>query len=343
MDTHKISSLAADTFGGKPDHIEQLRGDASARRIYRIWWSGESYIAVCGDNIAENQAFVSFTRTFIECSLPVPEIVAVCPTNSTYILRDLGDVHLADLKESNSPAFGRRLKELYRSALIYLLQFQVEGASRIDFSKCYQHPQFGFENIVWDLRYYYYRFAKNVSESAPGYEYFEPEYYKLADMASQYADEFFLYRDFQSKNIMVVNNRLYFIDYQSGRRGALQYDLASILFDPYMNIPRNTRQELLTFYIENAEKTIDSVDRFVQGYYVFALIRLLQALGAYGFLTYVRGKTQYWAYVAPALHSCGEILGNELAKEFPRLSGQIDAISDLTNFETGGPKYATSA
>ncbi len=232
-----------------------------------------------------------------------------------YLIEDLGDITLFSMISPDGHrgnGFNPEIMKLYKNVLSELPRFQVEAGQTVDYSLCNQFNEFGEENMDYDLMYFKVRFLDN--------------YYPEHDSGSLRADfgylkqkllevgrKYFLYRDFQSRNIMVKGGELFFIDYQSGRRGALQYDLASLLYDAKADIPQEIRYELIDHYIHQAKKLtgIDEAE-FKYYFWYFAIIRILQALGAYGYLGLTRGKKKFLDSIPYALRNIRYILNNKI-------------------------------
>jgi len=213
-----------------------------------------------------------------------------------YLLQDLGNETLFSFlteKRQSREEFPSEATEIYKSVLRKLPGFQVKAAGKIDYSKCYPRPAFDRQSMMWDLNYFKYYFLK-LAKIPFDEQLLEEDFIRFTDFLLEAESRFFLYRDFQSRNVMVVDGKPWFIDYQGGRRGALQYDVASLLTDAKADIPMAVRRELLYYYLDCLEK-IYPVDRekFLHYYYGFALIRILQALGAYGFRGYYENKPHF--------------------------------------------------
>ncbi len=300
--------LYSDYFGKAPAKITQLKGDGSDRSIYRIVCDNKSVIGIHGENHAENLAFIQFSRHFANYELPVPRIYVEQLASGIYLEEDLGDLTLFD-RISKVNKSSRTVLNLYQNVIEWLIRFQILASKDFDYSYCYQYAHFSREAMLWDLQYFRHRFLDITYNENLNEEGLEKDFRFLANYLSQADSHYFLYRDFQSRNIMLQGEKPYFIDYQSGRRGALQYDLASLLYDAKAKLPQNIREYLIDFYLERANQTakIDSV-KFVKYFYGFVLLRILQALGAFGFLAKVKGKTQFEAGIPLAISNIQEIM-----------------------------------
>lgn len=329
----KLIDLYSDYFGKSPEKITQLKGDGSDRSIYRLQCSGETVIGISGENHAENLAFVQFSNHFAHYDLPVPKIYTTQLADGIYLEEDLGSETLFDRISKVKEKSSDNILNLYRKVIVWLPGFQVVAAKDLDFSYCYQYREFSRDAMLWDLQYFRHRFLDIFYDG----EFCEADLLKdfrvFTDYLSHADSHFFLYRDFQSRNIMLKNDRPYFIDYQSGRRGALQYDLASLLYDAKARLPENIREELIDFYLECVQKyvEIDSA-QFMQYFYEFVLMRILQALGAFGFLSTVKGKTQFNAGIPLALANIASIMDKvAVLKKLPTLKKILSQLTKDKN------------
>lgn len=279
--------------GFKPETVFPLKGDGSDRLIFRICGKDFTKIAVYGDNPAENRAFLGFCQTFKECRIRVPEIYSVADDFRCYILEDLGDNTLKKIADEHYESGNyQEIEKLYLRALTILPEIQISVNQKIDYSLCYQSQVFDLDNMLFDAN----RFM----------EYFLKQYCKISDISAYQqsisnfcrelttADNFFLYRDFQTRNIMVKDNDLCFIDFQSGRKGPLQYDLASFVYSSGTHLFGDLEEKMINRYLE-VLRTFQQVDtaEFMHNFYGFAIIRIIQALGGYAYLGLIKQKTDF--------------------------------------------------
>ena len=314
-----LQNLHIKHFGKPVEFFGQLMSHGSDRFIVRLKSAdGSSCIGIVNHNIDENKALISFGRTFKSQGMNVPEIFAVNRDNVSYLMEDLGDETLLSKIES-SKSFENSLKELYKKAIENLTKFQITACKDIDYSLCYQFIEFGEKNIDYDINYFKERFLKVFYKNELNEDLLNKDLEFLKNKIMELPRNFFLYRDFQSRNIMIKEGELYFIDFQSGRRGALLYDLASLLYDAKADIPQQTREEFLEYYLTSVKNLIPiEENKYRQYFWYFALIRILQALGAYGFLGIVKGKNRFLESIPYAINNIYFILHsrvqqNELA------------------------------
>lgn len=315
-----ISELFERCFGVKAGQIILLPASGSARKYYRITAGNCSYIGAYHQNIAENRLFIRFSEHFSRKGLHVPHIYGVSEDELCYIQEDLGNVMLLDVVEMKREEEGlsAEMMELYRKSLKELLRFQLLGGEDLDYSACVPRAEFDRRCILWDLNYFKYCFLRlagvDFSEQA-----LEEDFEALTNTLDSVGRDGFMFRDFQSRNIMVRDNEVWFIDYQGGRKGALQYDVASLLYDAIAHIPERQREELLDFYIEELQgyAKVDPVE-FRQMYYRFALVRLLQAMGAFGLRGLYEKKQHFIDSILPGLYNVLSLFeNNKLGNEYP--------------------------
>jgi aminoglycoside/choline kinase family phosphotransferase len=308
-----VSDGFKELFGDSEIEISALPQSGSDRKYFRIKAADRSIIGAYNPNPEENEAFIGFTRHFISKGLPVPEIFGSLPGKFVYFLRDLGDVNLftfLQLKHSGS-GFDSETEEIYRKVLDKLIDFQIKGIDGLNLDLCYPHRSFDRQSMMWDMNYFKYMFLKLVAVSF-NERRLEHDFNLLADFLLETNQDFFLYRDFQSANVMIVDGDPWFIDYQGGRKGAPQYDVASLLYDAKAHIPENYRHKLLDYYINKfCSQSGESINEF-RGYYAgFSMIRLMQALGAFGFRGLYEKKPTFTGSIVPAVNLFIQLVDSE--------------------------------
>jgi len=291
----QISSLFQKWSGENPTEITTLPPSGSDRKYYRIFSSKDSVIGAYNPIEEENRAFLVFSRHLRKEGLPVPEILAEDPAQNTYLLEDLGDNTLFSLlpHHFNQVLFSDEIISQYKKILDLLPIFQIRASKELDFSVCFPRHAFDRNSMLWDLNYFKYYFLK-LAGIIYDEQKLEDDFQIFCDFPLEADHEYFLYRDFQSRNIMIRNNEPWFIDYQGGRKGALQYDIASLLYDAKANMHPAQREELLDYYIQSVKRHIPvEEEKFREYYYGFVLIRIMQAMGAYGFRGFYEKKTLF--------------------------------------------------
>lgn len=311
-------------FGAPPAAIVRLPGDGSSRTYFRlIGPNGETAIGGIGPDRDENRAFLSYSASLRACGLPVPEIYGEDQELGVWLEEDLGDTTLFDAlveaREREGVPFPEGIAELYARVVEVLPRFQVEGARCVDFGVAYPRAAFDRQSIAWDLNYFKYHFLK-LAHIPFNEARLEEDFQRLSDFLLQADANYFLYRDFQSRNIMVRGGEPWFIDYQGGRRGALQYDIASLLYDAKAAIPDEARERLLRRYLDalRAHAPVDEA-RFLEHYRGFVLIRIMQAMGAYGYRGFFERKPRFLQSVPYAARNLAGILATGLPVPLPEL------------------------
>jgi aminoglycoside/choline kinase family phosphotransferase len=300
-----LKQLFEQHFHLPAERVQPLQGQlgGSGRAIVRLSGGAFTAIGILYAVREENVAFLEFSRHFRRYGLPVPEIYAEDLSQNAYIEEDLGDTTLFDFlgKHRSGDTIAPQAIEAYRSAVAVLPRFQVEAGRDLNYKVCYPRSSFDRQSIAWDLNYFKYYFLRLAgipfSEQA-----LEQDFTRLTKFLLSASHDYFLYRDFQSRNVMLHGGQPYFLDYQGGRKGALQYDIASLLFDGKADLPPELRQQLLDHYLDCLAGYIP-LDRavFMEHYYAYVYVRILQALGAYGFRGFYERKPHFLESVPYAL------------------------------------------
>ncbi len=293
----------------------------SSRRYFRLSGKGKTAIGCIADDIRENEAFFAYSRHFHAKGMPVPELYAVADDRRHYLQQDLGDQTLYGLlfdKKRQGRGFDPEMLALYRQALADLAAIQQAGAD-LDFSVAYPRAAFDRRSILWDLNYFKYYFLK-LNHVPFDEELLENDFDRLADRLLVADCNYFLYRDFQGRNIMVAD-KLYYIDYQGGRRGAAQYDVASLLYSAKSDIPEVIRTELLNHYLDVRGLKGDARRQWLADFWFYLLVRILQTLGAYGYRGLYERKPYFIESIPLALANLRRLVEShpELLADLPQL------------------------
>jgi len=341
---HKLLALYRSWSGKEATGIQPLPESGSTRRYYRITGHSCTAIGVFHDDSRENRAFISFTNHFTESGLPVPEIYAESLSENIYLIKDLGDLTLfgyLSVVRKDDKSFPSELNAKYKEIIEWLPLFQIPAGKEIDYSLCYPRAAFDRQSMIWDLNYFKYYFLK-LAKIPFDEQKLEDDFETLTDFLLEADHNYFMYRDFQSRNIMLVDGKPYFIDYQGGRKGALQYDIASLLYDAKAAIPQKIRNELLASYLEILEDHLPFDRRkFLKYYYGFVLIRILQAMGAYGFRGYYENKPHFLQSIPFAVQNIKWLLeGNNLTLHLPMLTDVLQEIIKNTTFSHYQPMHS---
>jgi aminoglycoside/choline kinase family phosphotransferase len=326
-----LKKLFEQHFHAPPARIQPLQGElgGSGRKIIRLANDHVSAVGILYNGREENVAFLAFSKHFRRHGLPVPEIYAEDLDHGAYLEEDLGDTSLFEFlcQNRSGDTIGAPIVEAYRKVVAVLPRFQVEAARDLDYSFCYPAASFDRQSIAWDLNYFKYYFLRLAG--IPFNEHaLENDFNRLTDFLLEAPGDYFLYRDFQSRNVMLLDGQPYFVDYQGGRKGALQYDIASLLFDAKADLPSELREHLLYDYLRALANFIP-VDRetFLGYYYPYVYVRIMQALGAYGYRGFFERRAHFLQSVPYALKNIRWLLHNvQLPIELPTLLGAFQSM-----------------
>ncbi|MBK7409364.1 MAG: phosphotransferase [Saprospirales bacterium] len=310
-----LSDLYTSWAGSPPDKITPiLHASASHRRYFRLEGKGGTAIGTQYDNAAENAAFLYLSRHFKEKGLPVPKILLESNDHLTYLQEDLGTISLYDQLVAANFTLTSALHSDYRLVVELLAALQIKGHEGLDYRRCLSKEGFGKQEMTWDLSYFKYYFLKLLD--IPFDEYaLERDFEALSNWLDTARPHFFMHRDFQSRNILLPGGQPHFIDFQGGRKGPLQYDLVSLLWQAKANLPQEVRNVLFEHYLDVISQYLP-IDRtaFAFQYYGFALLRGLQVLGAYGLRGLVEKKSHFLESIPFALQNIQWLLEHV---EFP--------------------------
>ena len=339
-----LSLLFFEATGKKAGEQTALTASGSNRRYYRIESEDKttSLIGVQGTSRDENHAFLYMAEHFMKKGLNVPKVLAVGDDEMNYVQQDLGNVLLFDYiaEGRKTGVFSAKEKDMLRSTMRALARFQVIGAEEFDFNQCYPQPEFNLRSILWDLNYFKYCFLK-----ATGLDFqedkLENEFERLAYILLQNRMNAFMYRDFQSRNVMVCKKDdgtevPYFIDFQGGRKGPVFYDVASFLWQAKANFHPDLREELVEVYLEELQKYM-SVDRdlFYETLKHFVLFRTMQVLGAYGFRGYFEKKPHFLQSIPFAIDNLRHLL-KHASEDYPYLIEVLQKMTEMKQFKDVG-------
>ncbi|MGA7221105.1 MAG: RNase adapter RapZ [Candidatus Sulfotelmatobacter sp.] len=309
-----LKRLFEQYFRVAPERVQSLQGElgGSGRKIIRLASGAQSAIGILYGVREENIAFLEFSRHFRRRGLPVPEIYAEDLSQGAYLEEDFGDTTLFEFLSENraGETISPEAFEAYRKVVTILPRFQIEAGRDLNYDVCYPRASFDRQSIAWDLNYFKYYFLRLAGISF-NEQALEDDFSRLTDFLLSADSDYFLYRDFQSRNIMLRGGDPFFLDYQGGRRGALQYDIASLLYDAKADLPPALRQQLLDLYIEKTAEVIAlDRDKFLHHYYAYVYVRIMQALGAYGFRGFYERKAHFLQSVPYALKNLRWLLHN---------------------------------
>ena len=335
MQYNEIQNILAEltrSLDETPIDIVPIAASGSARKYYRIVTEKRTLIGTYSENTEENEAFLTFSKHFHDLGLNVPEVFAVNKEKTCYLQSDFGDDNLfAHVQRSlMASSFGENVIELYKKALSHLVKLQVLGHKDLDYSKAYPTERFDRQAILDDLNYFKYYFVKPHEEIDFNETRLGKDFEAFADFVSQAPCDFFMYRDFQSRNIMVKDSELYFIDFQGGRKGPLNYDVVSLLYQVKAQIPQAVRDELIQYYKEELKQFVNPEEvKFdtYQPYFVY--LRLLQVLGAYGFRGLIQKKSHFIESIPYALKEIQALAKAQPLNDYPELQHIIQQFGKI--------------
>ena len=330
-----LKKLFEQHFHSAVGRVQPLQGElgGSGRKIIRLASEQFSAIGILYDVREENIAFLEFSRHFRRHGLPVPEIYAEDLSHGAYLEEDLGDTTLFEFLSKNRVGenIAPEAVEAYRKVVAVLPRFQIEAGRDLNYKVCYPRSSFDRQSMAWDLNYFKYYFLR-LATIPFNEQALEDDFGRLTKFLLSADRNYFLYRDFQSRNVMLRDGHPFFVDYQGGRRGALQYDIASLLYDGKADLPPELRQQLLDHYLDTLAGFI-KLERevFMQHYYAYVYVRIMQALGAYGFRGFHERKAHFLESVPYALKSLRWLLHNvKLPIPLPTL---LDAFRSMLGSE----------
>jgi aminoglycoside/choline kinase family phosphotransferase len=300
-----LKKLFEQHFRTPATRVHALQGElgGSGRKIMRLSSDKASAIGILYNVREENVAFLEFSKHFRRHGLPVPEIYGEDLSQGAYLEEDFGDTTLFEFlsKHREGENIAPQAVEAYRKVVAVLPRFQVEAGRDLNYDVSYPRDSFDRQSIDWDLNYFKYYFLR-LAGIPFNEQALEDDFDRLTNFLLSTPRDYFMYRDFQSRNIMLRDGQPFFLDYQGGRKGALQYDIASLLYDAKADLPPELRQQLLDLYIEKLSSFI-KIDReaFLHHYYAYVYVRILQALGAYGFRGFYERKAHFLQSVPYAL------------------------------------------
>jgi len=347
-----LKNLFEQHFHTPVERVQPLQGQlgGSGRNILRLagGLAGEkiSAIGILYGVREENVAFLEFSRHFRRHGLPVPEIYAEDLNHGAYLEEDFGDTTLFEFlsKSRTGENIAPQVIEAYRKVVATLPRFQIEAGRDLNYEVCYPRARFDRQSIAWDLNYFKYYFLR-LAGIPFNEQALEDDFERLTTFLLSAPQDYFLYRDFQSRNVMLRNGQPFFLDYQGGRKGALQYDIASLLYDAKADLPAELRQQLLDHYLGQLAGFIRlEREAFLRHYYAYVYVRIMQALGAYGFRGFYERKAHFLQSVPYALKNLRWLLHNvELPIALPTLMEAFKSMvaSDKLRGLTSEPEKLT--
>ena len=330
MIDEELRKLYLEYVGHAPEDIVEMPSSGSNRRYFRLT-GNPTLIGVSGESLEENNAFLYMAKHFREKGLPVPEVFIVSENRMFYLQEDLGNTLLFDAIEKGrkTSVFSEEEKILLRKTIRLLPAVQFAGADGMDFGFCHPQPEFNDRSILWDLNYFKYCFLK-----ATGLDFqenkLEDDFQRMKDVLLRSQSATFMYRDFQSRNVMIKDGEPWLIDFQGGRKGPFYYDVASFLWQAKANYPTSLREELLNEYVDALKKYKPIDEEYFRAQLKhFVLFRTMQVLGAYGFRGYFEKKPHFIQSVPFAIENLRQLL----ADDYPEYPYLCKVLRDLTNMK----------
>ena len=324
--------------------IEKLPQSGSDRIYFRLETSKGSYISTYNQNVRENNTFFNFSSHFKKANCPVANILHVNDEQTIYIQEDFGDESLLTILEREGPS--PHVYELFQQSLRQLALLQINGHKNLDYKLCITSKEFGKQAILSDLLYFRYYFLDTLKIPYDKEKLID-DFEALSTYLTRVEHKYFMFRDFQSRNIMIKDNKVNFIDYQGGMKGALQYDVASLLWQAKAELSDDWKNSLLDYYLDCAEEILKKPinrARFITQYNGYVLIRLLQVLGAYGFRGLFERKAHFLTSIPLALKNMRWFLQNKdtgiVLPEFERVLNLMVEEEIVNRFE---PIQATAS
>ncbi|MCM1169460.1 MAG: phosphotransferase [Bacteroides sp.] len=329
--------------GFEPSEIRPLSANGSSRRYFRIAFNGQTVLGAFNRSVPENEAYFSFTQQFLQEGLPVPRVLHVAAGRQTYFVEDLGDDTLFSLLPKNAEVpVSEAVREVYFHVIEDLVRFQTAGLKNgqgLDYTHVFPVADFDRAAMMWDLNYFKYSFLK-VADIPFDEAALEADFDRLCAFLNREPHKYFMYRDFQSRNIMVRGNAPWFIDFQGGRKGPLGYDLASLLYDAKASLPDDFRCLLLEQYLQAASREMAGFDGegFCREFYACVLLRILQAMGAYGLRGICQKKDLFLKSIPYAIRNLSVLRRQGRFAPYPEIERVIAALEGSHWAEFANPR-----
>ncbi|MBP3349596.1 MAG: phosphotransferase [Bacteroidaceae bacterium] len=336
MAMEQLKDLYTQYYGVQPTSVQPLTAAGSGRQYYRLQAGGSALVGVVGESVEENRAFIALSHHLSNAGIPVPRVVAVSDDMLRYLQTDLGNTSLYDALATcrKSGEWNEEAYKLLSNTMHTLARTQVEGDRGLDYSVCYPTASFDERSIMYDLNYFKYCFLKAVGVSFHENRLQDDMELMTAHLLTA-EPKGLLYRDFQSRNVMVCDAKPYFIDFQGARYGAVHYDVASFLWQARAQYPAELRQRLVQEYITALRNYYPELDgnNFAETLNLYVLFRTLQVLGAYGFRGYFERKELFLQSIPQAIENLRDLLAQGIASPYPHLQATLQAVCDLSCYQ----------
>lgn len=329
-----LRALFRNYTGSEAELVTPLGQSGSNRRYYRLKNQTVSLIGTIGTDPEENRAFVSLDQHFFGKALNVPELLAVSEDGMAYLQEDLGDISLFKSMSGSreSGTYTEEDADLLCKVTSMLPDFQFRGNEGLDYSLCYPEAEFNSRLVNFDLNYFKYCFLKPSSLTF-NESRLQDDFEKLTANLLSCTERAFLYRDFQSRNVMLRDKEAYFIDFQGGMKGPIFYDLASFVYQARAAYPDELRQKMIVSYKEGLKKYMPEFEDFDSKFRLFALFRTLQVLGAYGFRGLMERKAHFLESIPYAIDNLRQLLETGEFGEYAYLRSVLLRLCQMPAFE----------
>jgi len=319
---HRITRFLTESLGNARYRLEQLHGDGSERRFFRVHTPERTYILLEHfDGGTENDSYYVIGNHLQQRSIPVPRFYAHDP-QGMFLMEDLGDEHLF---RKAAQLEGEALEVWYRKAVDLLLLVQKRATTGFKKDYCFDTAAYDSKlALEREGRYFKEAFLQRYLNMKNIPTQLDHDLEKLSHLVERDKRKVFLHRDFQSRNIMIKNQRLYLIDFQGGRLGPPHYDLAALLWDPYVGLSLSLKERLFDYYAQ--EMGLDDKVRFREDFIYVGLHRAMQVLGAFGFLTIIKKKTFFEKYIPTAVRNLSAMASQFDCTPYPAFTQMLDRL-----------------
>jgi len=326
---HTLSKAYVQVFCTPPESYQQLPGSGSARTYIRFLHPHHKVLGVYHPCVEENKAFINYTHQLHAFGVPVPKVWDIPGEACYYFVEDLGTETLLTWlqRERTQGTWPAEATERYKKVVTELARAQIVAGASFDYTFAHPVSSFNRQSMRWDLDYFKYYFVKRSGVKCNEHQ-LELSFNNLLNKLASIDAEHFMFRDFQARNILFTNDRPWFIDYQGGRRGPLQYDVVSLLYQAKAQIPDDVRQTLILHYLKEASQHTDlNQETFVKDLYPIALLRNLQTLGAYGLRGTIEKKNHFIESIPQAVENAQKLITlGRLKEDLPEIVKIIEQV-----------------
>lgn len=297
--------------------ILPITNSGSNRQYYRIFSNSNSFILTVSEFVEESLSFFYFSEIFNKQNIQVPSLIAVSVDKTAYIQEDIGDLALLDFLLKDN--YSERSYEFYKKSLSQLANLQISTSQLLDFNNCYDFKKFDKNLVLNDLFYFKDFFVERLNLPYSKNQLIL-EFFMIADKVSFFDNQYFLFRDFQARNIFIHENKTFFIDYQGGMQGFIGYDLVSLIFQAKANLSAEWQLSLKNHYANFfIEKGFITKEQFENQYIFSKIVRFFQLLGAYGLRGLVEKKQHFLESILHHYKNLEILINNDYLNEYPEM------------------------